>query len=99
MKTALNDKLQKVVELVDNIMVDPDIDLEYCIPEVSTTSENCDVNADPYITVKYSEDTYVTRKIRLTEKYLDNTPKEIANLVTFSVEQFKEEVDALYMGA
>jgi len=98
MKAALKEKLEKVVELVSNVMVDPDIDLEYCIPEVATTTEACDVSGDPYILVKYSEDKYITRKIRLTDKYLDHTPQEIANLVTFSIEQFKEELDSVHMG-
>jgi hypothetical protein len=57
MEQALKSKLEKIVELVNNVMVDPDIDLEYCIPEVATTAESCDVSGDPYILVKYSEDT------------------------------------------
>jgi hypothetical protein len=80
-------KLEKTLELINNIMVDPDIDLEYEIP----------ANGDPVILVHYSEDKYVTRKIKLTEKYLSHTPEEIANLVTFSIEQFKEELDSVHM--
>ena len=94
MNSELKQKLEKIVELVSNVMVDPDIDLEYCIPEVETTSSSCDVSGDPYILVSYSEDKYTQRKIRLTDKYLDNSAEEIANLVTFSIEQFKEEIDA-----
>lgn len=52
----------------------------------------------PYIAVKYSEDKYVTRKIRLTDKYLHHTPEEIVGLVTFSIEQFKEEIDSVQLG-
>lgn len=98
MEKALKEKLEKIVELVDNAMVDPDIDIEYCIPEVATTADSCDVSGDPYIAVKYSENKYVERKIRLTEKYLNNTAEEIANLVTFSIEQFKEEIDGVQLG-
>jgi hypothetical protein len=39
MEKELKEKLEAVVELVNNVMVNPDIDLEYCIPEVATTSE------------------------------------------------------------
>ena len=94
------EKLKKIVELVNNVMVDPDIDVEYCIPEVATTSDTCDVSGDPYITVTYvvSEYTKPTRKIRLTDTYLRNTAEEIANLVTFSIEQFKGEIDSVEMG-
>lgn len=98
METALKEKLETIVELVNNLMVDPDIDVEYCIPEVATTSDSCSVSGDPYISVKYSENKYVERKIRLTEKYLEQSAEEIANLVTFSIEQFKEEIDGVQLG-
>jgi hypothetical protein len=81
-------KLEKTLELINNSMVDPDIDLEFSIPE----------SGDPLILVHYSEDKYVTRKIKLTPKYMEQTPEEIANLVTFSIEQFKEELDSVQMG-
>lgn len=95
MNTELKTKLEKIVGLVDNLMVDPDIDIEYCIPEVKTTSDSCDVVGDPYISVKYSENKYVERKIRLTDTYLKNSAEEIAKLVTFSIEQFKQELDSV----
>jgi len=93
-------KLESIVNLVNNVMVDPDIDIEYCIPEVATTSDTCDVSGDPYISVTYvvSEYTKPTRKIRLTDSYLRNSAQEIANLVTFSIEQFKTEIDSVEMG-
>jgi hypothetical protein len=98
MTEALKEKLENIVALVNNVMVDPDIDIEYCIPEVATTSEKCDITGVPYIVVKYAANKYVERKIRLTDKYLNNTPEEIANLVTFSIEQFKSEIDSVEMG-
>ncbi len=100
MEKALKEKLEAIVGLVNNVMVDPDIDIEYCIPEVATTTETCDVSGDPYILVTYvvSEYTRPTRKIRLTDTYLRNTAKAIANLVTFSIEQFKTEIDSVEMG-
>ena len=98
MTNELKQKLEAIVEQVNNLMVDPDIDIEYCIPEVATTTDKCDVSGDPYLLVKYSENKYVERKIRLTEKYLQNTPEEIANLVTFSIEQFKLEIDGVQLG-
>ena len=96
----LKAKLEQIVALVNNANADPDIDIEYCIPEVATTSDTCDVSGDPYIEVTYvvSEYTKPTRKIRLTSTYLQNTPEEIANLVTFSIENFKTEIDSVEMG-
>ena len=97
MNQELKSKLENIVELLNDLMVDPDIDLDYCIPEVATTSDTCETSGVPYILVKYAEDKYIQRKIRLTNKYLKNTPEEIANLVTFSIEQFKAEVDSVHM--
>ncbi len=88
-RAKLQERLKAVVTLVDKASVDPDIDVEYCV------SENGEA---PYIAVKYAEDKYVERKIRLTDKYLDNSAEEIAKLVTFSIEQFKEEIDSVQMG-
>lgn len=100
MEKALKEKMEAIVGLVNNVMVDPDIDIEYCIPEVATTTDTCNVSGDPYILVTYvvGEHTRPTRKIRLTDTYLKNTPEEVANLVTFSIEQFKTEIDSVEMG-
>ena len=99
MQQAIKEKLETVVGLVDNAMVDPDIDIEYCIPDVATTTDSCDVSGDPYILVKYSENEDLERKVRIREQYMEKTADDIANLVTFSIEQFKEEVDSLKHGA
>ena len=40
-------------------MVDPDIDIEYCVPEVATTASSCDIHGGPYILVKYVENKYI----------------------------------------
>lgn len=100
MEKELKQRLEEIVTEVTTLMVDPDIDIEYCIPEVATTSESCDVSGDPYILIKYvvSEYTQPTRKISLSDRYLQKEPKEIANLITFSIEQFKTEIDSIEMG-
>lgn len=90
MKKALTEKLEAVVGLID--VVDPDVEVEYCIPD---TGSGDSAGEDPYILVKCSGDNYIERKIRLTDKYWQHTAQEIANLVTFSIEQFKEEMDAI----
>lgn len=90
MEAALQTKLDAVVELVNNVMVDPDVDLEYYL--------GGDTGEDPHIMAKYSEDNYRERRICLG-KYLDKTAEDISNYVTFSIEQFKEEIDSLKHGA
>jgi hypothetical protein len=84
------DKLAKVLSLVNNAMVDPDIDIEYCRPD----------SDDPYLLVTYivSEYNKPTRKIRLGSTALQSTAEEVANKVTFSIEEFKSEIDSVEMG-
>jgi len=100
MDKELKEKLEKIVALVENASVDPDIDVEYCVPEVATTTETCDVSNDPYILVTYvvSEYDKPTRKIRLGSTMLLSTVEEIANQVTASIEEFKSEIDSVQMG-
>ena len=99
MEKETKEKLEKVVELVDNIMVDPDIDIDYCIPGVQVTLKDGDTSGDPYILVTYvvSEYTKPTRTIHLGSTMLLSTPEEIANQVTFSIEEFKGDIDSVEM--
>lgn len=85
-----DEKLKKVVALVNNAMVDPDIDIEYFTPE----------SDDPYFLVTYvvSEYNKPTRKIRLGSTLLQSTAEKISNQVTFSIEEFKGEIDSVEMG-
>lgn len=99
MDNALKEKLEKIVEHLDVLMVDPDIEIEYCVPEVATTAPSCDIHGGPYILVKHNENKYIEKKIILSDNYLKKDAEEIANLVTFSIEQFKLQVDATQMGA
>lgn len=95
------EKLEKVVVLVNNAMVNPDVELEYCIPEAATTTEPYGVSRDPYIHLKYmSNGTHVMKQnVRIGPQYLTKTPEDIANLVTFHLEQFIEEIDSIEYGA
>ena len=100
MQKELKDKLERVVELVNNVMVDPEIDIEYFMPGVHVTVQDTNASAHPYILVKYvvSQYTQPIRKIHLTKTYTQHEAQAIANLVTFSIEQFKMEIDSVEMG-
>lgn len=90
-KKEVKEKLEKVVALVNSVNVDPDIEIEYCAPDVS---------GDPSILVTYIVSNYnkPTRKIHLGSTILQNTPEEIVNRITFSIEEFKSEIDSVEMG-
>ncbi len=100
MDAATKEKLEKVIALVNKDMVDPDIDIDYCIPGVETTAKDCNESETPYILLTYviSEHNKHTRKVHLDNTLLRNTAEEIFNRVTFSIEEFKAEIDSVEMG-
>jgi len=91
MENALVEKLETTVELINNVMVDPDVNVEFCIPGAS---------GDPYIHLKYmANGTHIMEQnIPLKHHYLEKTPEDIANLVTFYIEQFIEQIDSVEHG-
>jgi len=100
-KIELKKKLEKVFVLVNKARVDPDIEIEYCLPELEISAEACDVSGDPYIVVTYVVGEYDkrTRNIRLRDTALRrNSPEDLANQITFSIEEFKGEIDSVEMG-
>ena len=90
MEKAIQEKLETVIELVNNVMVNPDIEVEYCQPA-----------GNPCIHLKYmANGTHVMEQnIPIRHHYLDKTPEDIANLVTFYIEQFIEQIDSVEHGA
>ncbi len=95
-KKESKEKLEKVVALVNNAMVNPDIEIEYCIPEATASK-----SGDPYIHLKYmANGTHIMKQnIPIKRQYLTKTPEDIANLVTFYIEQFIEQIDSVEHGA
>ncbi|MDP2076491.1 MAG: hypothetical protein Q8J85_00460 [Sulfuricurvum sp.] len=91
MNKDVQEKLEKIVALVDNISVDPDIEIEYCAPDMSD---------DPYILLTYVVSQYdkPTRKVRLGNTMLLSSVEEIVNQITASIEEFKSEIDSVEMG-
>lgn len=100
MEAATKEKLGNIVTLVNKLMVDAEIDIDYCIPGVETTVKGCDESEDPYILLTYVISDYNkhTRKIHLGSTALKDTAQEVANHVTASIEEFKGEIDSVEMG-
>lgn len=101
MQQAMKEKLGKVVELVNNVLVDPDIALDYYIPEEITRNGVHDTKSgDPYVLLKYVVNGTESReqKIPIKPTYLEKTPEDLANLVTFYIEQFMEEIHTVAHG-
>ncbi len=95
------EKLQALVELVDNISVDPNVSVDYFIPGVLVTLDGAVETGDPYIQFTYrsnNTDPHV-QHMPLTRGYLEKTPQDLSNLITFSLQQFMEEIDSRQYGA
>ena len=93
-------KFSEIVELVNKTMVDPDIDVDYYIPGVEVTLKEGDDSGDPFIRLTYvvSEYTRPTRTIHLGKTMMQSSAQEVANQVTFAIEEFKGEIDSVEMG-
>lgn len=102
MQQKMKEKLEKVVALVNNVLVDPDIAIDYYIPEEITRNGVHDTKSgDPYVLLKYIANGAENReqKIPIKPNYLEKTPEDLANLVTFYIEQFMEEIHTVIHGA
>ena len=97
------DRLQTAVGLIDNISVDPDVNIEYFIPGVMVSEHiiGGSEDAGPYIEFAYASDGQAAhiQHMPLTRSYLEKSPQDLANLVTFSLERFMEEIDSRQYGA
>lgn len=97
-------RLQTAVGLIDNIMVNPDVDIEYFIPGVVvTTNGGAREVGGPYIQFSYASasdslDPHIQR-MHLTRDYLEKEPEDLANFATYSLERFMEEIDSRQYGA
>ena len=96
-------RLQTAVGLIDKIAVDPDVNIDYFIPGVVVTADadGSGESGGPYVQFTYISggvDPHV-QHMPLTHGYLDKTPQDLANLVTFSLERFMEEIDSRQYGA
>lgn len=93
------EKLQTMIRLVNNMSIDPDVQIDYYIPDVLTTVDKTGDFNDPYVQFSYDCDGIHTQHFPLKKTYLEKTPEDLANLITFSLEQFTGEIDARQYGA
>jgi hypothetical protein len=101
MQQELKTKLEKVIELVNNVLVDPDIDIDYYIPENIEKIDMHDTHTlAPYVLLKYAiNETHIQeQKILIKHNYLSKTPEDLANLITFFIEQFIEQISSVQTG-
>ena len=96
------EKLQKLVEIIDNIEVNPDVSIKYFIPGVLVTVDGGTIEAEgPYIQFTYAKDGIHpwVQRMPLKQNYLQKNPQDLANFITFTLERFIEEIDSVENGA
>ena len=93
--------LETFVGLIDNISVNPDVKIDYYIPDVLMTVDSRNMSSDPYVQFTYETNGNQpqVQYMPLKDNYLQKTPQDLANLVTFAIEQFTEEIDSTLYGA
>ncbi|QSZ41105.1 hypothetical protein GJV85_02885 [Sulfurimonas aquatica] len=101
MLDAHKETLEAVVGIIDNVGVNPDVQIDYYIPEVLMTVENRNVSDDPYIQFTYEANGQrpQVQYMPLKGPNLEKEPQDLANLITFSIAQFTEEIDSTFYGA
>ncbi|MDF1882539.1 hypothetical protein JHD49_01145 [Sulfurimonas sp. SAG-AH-194-C21] len=99
-KRELKSRMEAIVELVNDAIIDLDVDVDYCIPDVINGEGSCDISNNAHILLTYSEDQYTTRtrKVSLGKTALQSSPEDLTQHVLQSIENFKEEADDIRMG-
>ncbi len=99
-KVAQRNRMKEIKILVDQAMIDLEVDVEYCIPDLVTDATSCDMGGEPHILLTYSEDQYTTRtrKVSLGKTALQSSPADLTLHILQAIEVFKEEADDIRMG-
>jgi len=90
------EKLDQLAEEIRKNMVNPDIDIDVCFPE----EDACETKSVPYIKVRYVVEGHSSheKEIHIDPEYWEKDVKDIANFITFQIEQFMEEIDSVEYG-
>jgi len=101
MQAQLQEKFEDVVDLLDKNLANPDLELTYHIPDVAMTVEDAHTSGDPYILMKYLVKGLHLheQEIPIKENYMKKTPEDLANLLTFFIEQHIEQIESVEGGA
>lgn len=102
MLVELKEKLQAVIEMIENIAVNSNVSVEYFIPGVLVTIEGGTIEFEgPYIQFTYANDgghPWVQR-MPLRQNYLQKSAEDLVNFITFTLERFIEQIDSVENGA
>lgn len=99
-KRELKSRMEEIVKLVNDAMIDLEVEVDYCIPDILTDSASSDITNKAHILLTYSEDKYTTRtrKVSLGKTALQSSPADLTQHILQAIESFKEEADDIRMG-
>jgi hypothetical protein len=91
MEGAMKEKFERLAEEVQKNMANPDVDIDVCFDDASGV---------PYLTVRYVVEGHSVheKRIDIDKEYWEKDVKDLANFVTFQIEQFMEEIDSVEYG-
>lgn len=94
----MEEKFRALAEEVRKSMANPDIDMELCFP--SEADEGCELKKYPYLRVRYivEEHDVYEKEIDIDPEYWEKDIKDLANFITFQIQQFMEEIDSVEYG-
>ncbi|PHR56557.1 MAG: hypothetical protein COA44_08085 [Arcobacter sp.] len=94
-KKEYKDRMEEIIGLVNNTITHMDVNVDYCIPEVATTSDSCGILDNPHIVLTYAVDDYTTRtrRVSLGKAALQSSSQDLTQHVALAIEEFKNEID------
>ncbi len=102
MLAAEKEKYQKVIDLIENLAIVPEVEIGYFIPGVLVDVEGGgEQSGGPFIQFTYTKDVNHPwiQRMPLKRNYLEKSPEDLVNFITFALERFIEEIDSLEYGA
>jgi len=100
MDISVREKFQQLAKELNDMMINPDIDIEVCFKDIEV-GESCDLNKPfPYVKVRYTTDEHNVHEkdIEISPDNWNKSVNELKEYVTFMIEQFMEEIDSVEYG-
>ncbi len=100
MDLRIKEKFQRLAEELNDMMINPDIDIEVCFEGIEQ-GDSCERNKPyPYVKVRYTTDEHNVHEkdIEISPDNWGKSVEELKEYITFMVEQFMEEIDSVEYG-
>ncbi|NPA41282.1 MAG: hypothetical protein GXO18_03315 [Aquificae bacterium] len=95
MDKAVKEKFQQLAKELNDMMVNPDIEIEPCFEEDCYRPRRF-----PYVKLRYTTDEHNVHEkdIEISPDNWNKSVEELKEYITFMIEQFMEEIDSVEYG-